>query len=162
MPAAWQTDIEDGHEWVVNTINQTANARGWPVEWEQTGLDVAQAALPSGMSGWFADPEDYYSELTIQWSEAGIGMNPPQGWDELGTTWASAGNAAYTAAEEARLGSPVTLVTDTVTESLEQVGQAGETGLGFFSPTKGWLDPTGYKFWLPVAGIGLGCWLWKR
>ncbi len=148
MSASWQTNIEAGHEWAVGLINQTANARGWSVEWEEAGLEVAQQALPTGFSSWFADPEEYYAELAQLWAETGMGNNPPTGWDELGTTWASAGNAAYTAAEEANLGSPVTIVTDTIAASVADASQATDTGLAFFSPTKGWIDPTGYKFWL--------------
>ena len=161
MTASWQTDVEAGHEWAEGLIRQTANARAWPVSVEDQALDIAETALPSGFTGWFADPQDYYAELAALWS-SDAPSNPPNGWNELGITWASAGDASYTAAEEARLGSPVTLVTDTVSASGSDLATAGQSGLDFFSPTKGWLDPSGYKFWMPVGAIGVGLWLWKK
>ena len=161
MSAAWQTDLSAAEQWAADQINTVSTARGWSAEWLVVANEAIDEAIPAGFQAWFADPQDFFADLTVEWSEAGQGTDPPDGWDELGRVWASAGDAAYTAAEEERLGSVSTMVADTVTSSAADVTKAGDATLGFFSPTKGWLDPSGYKFWMPVAG-GLGLYLLLR
>lgn len=162
MAEAWQTDVSAAQEWADEQIDIVSGARGWPVGWITVGQEAVGDAAPSGFWSWFAEPAEFFENLAEVWSERGMGMDPPAGWDELGRVWASAGNASYTAAEEIELQSLGTQLAGTATASVADVSQAGAATAGFFSPTKGWLDPSGYKFWLPVAGIGVGCWLWKR
>ena len=163
MAAAMQLDLDSAIEWAAQQVEQTEAARGWP----ESAIASADAALAAAEPGVFerlwTSPQEYYSELAESWSEAGARQGTvPVGWNELGIVWASAGDAAYTAAVEQDLGSVVTLVTDTAAATAADLDQAGEGALGFFSPTKGWLDPSGYKFWIPVVGGAGIFWLWKR
>ena len=162
MSAAWQTDIQAAQDWADQQIGTVGEARSWPPGWRTKAYEVVANSAPTGMATWWTSPEEFFEELTSAWSSEGQGMDPPTGWDELGRVWASAGQASYTAAEEERLGSASTIVVDTVSASTADVAQAGESGLAFFSPTKGWLDPTGYKFWVPVAGAGVLWFLLRR
>lgn len=112
--SSWAEDLEAAANQAYSWASTTADARGWSQEWTDYAYQLIEEAEDAG-EGWVWDStEDFWVALTTSWSAV---PNPPAGWDELGTAFASAAGTTYTVTASRDEGSAASVVGGALSET---------------------------------------------
>jgi hypothetical protein len=98
---AWETNYDAAVEQALEWIETVADARGWSSSEEAKAIALVEDARDEAEG--FADLDDtftvkFWAALSSSWGSI---SNPPEGWDGLGETFASASGASYDPIERA-------------------------------------------------------------
>ncbi len=120
----WETNYDAAVDQALAWIETVANARGWSSSEEAKAIALVEDAKDYAEG--FEDLDEtfavkFWSRLASSWGDV---SSAPEGWDELGETFASAAGASY---------DPVERVVDNVSQFVSDV--AGDVN-SVVNPTK--------------------------